>query len=169
MTIACCQPAQAEAYLQLCAQIDAQTPFMMLEAGERNLDAVGLQDGLAAMLSHEDQRIFLAWEQSQPVAYINISRKPFLRVQHVFYVVLGVLRSHWGRGLGAALLEQAQTWAVSVGGTRLELTVAEHNQRAIALYARHGFVLEGCRKNSMWVSGEYVNELYMAKLCGPES
>nr|MBV6630602.1 GNAT family N-acetyltransferase [Oceanococcus sp. HetDA_MAG_MS8] len=166
MEIKSCQPTQAQAYLELCAQIDAQTPYMMLEAGERALQAPDLQAGLTTMLSNDDQRIFLAWEAVRPMAYINISRKPFNRVQHVFYLVLGVLRSHWGRGIGTALLEHAEDWAVSVGGTRLELNVMEHNQRAITLYQRLGFTQEGCRKNSMWVSGEYVNELYMAKLCG---
>lgn len=168
MEIKPCQPTQAQAYLELCAQIDAQTPFMMLEAGERNLQAPELQAGIASMLSNDDQRIFLAWEDAVPVAYINVSRKPFSRVQHVFYLVLGVLHSHWGRGIGSALLRHAQSWALELGATRLELTVAEHNQRAIDLYQRHGFVVEGCRRQSLWVSGEYVNELYMAKLCaGP--
>jgi RimJ/RimL family protein N-acetyltransferase len=32
------------------------------------------------------------------------------------------------------------------------------------LYEKSGFVVEGIKKNAMFVDGEYVDEYYMAKL-----
>jgi RimJ/RimL family protein N-acetyltransferase len=39
-----------------------------------------------------------------------------------------------------------------------------HNERAIGLYRRMGFCSEGIRRHSMRVSGQFVDELMMAKL-----
>jgi RimJ/RimL family protein N-acetyltransferase len=39
-----------------------------------------------------------------------------------------------------------------------------HNEAAIALYQKMGFMVEGTKRDSMRVNGQYVDELYMAKL-----
>jgi RimJ/RimL family protein N-acetyltransferase len=41
-----------------------------------------------------------------------------------------------------------------------------HNQRAFRLYERMGFVVEGRRRECLLVDGDFVDELYMAKLLG---
>lgn len=48
--------------------------------------------------------------------------------------------------------------------TRLELTVRCDNEPAIHLYRKNGFVVEGVKKHTMRVNGEYVDEYTMAKL-----
>jgi RimJ/RimL family protein N-acetyltransferase len=47
---------------------------------------------------------------------------------------------------------------------RLELTVMTHNEAGIALYRRPGFEIEGVKKQSLLMDGQYVDEYYMAKL-----
>ncbi len=37
-----------------------------------------------------------------------------------------------------------------------------HNERAVGLYQKVGFEIEGTRKNSLFVNGKYVDEYYMA-------
>jgi RimJ/RimL family protein N-acetyltransferase len=39
-----------------------------------------------------------------------------------------------------------------------------HNERAIRLYKKMGFEIEGTKKHSLLISGSYVDEYYMAKL-----
>jgi RimJ/RimL family protein N-acetyltransferase len=60
-------------------------------------------------------------------------------------------------------------WAEKHDVHRLELTVMSHNERAIGLYRRHGFELEGTRRHSVRVEGAYVDELAMARLGTPRS
>jgi len=50
-----------------------------------------------------------------------------------------------GRGIGAALMTAATSWAKSQGATRLELEVRASNATAIRLYERFGLRLEGLR------------------------
>lgn len=55
-------------------------------------------------------------------------------------------------------------WAKKSQLHRLELTVIEHNEQAVHLYKKMGFEVEGVKRNSLLIDGQYVNELYMAKL-----
>jgi RimJ/RimL family protein N-acetyltransferase len=48
-----------------------------------------------------------------------------------------------GRGVGGALLAGCVEWARSVGAHKVSLQVFAHNDAAIALYRRFGFVEEG--------------------------
>lgn len=50
-----------------------------------------------------------------------------------------VLREAHGRGFGAALMVAAEDLARRWGADALWLGVWEHNQKALAFYARHGF------------------------------
>jgi ribosomal protein S18 acetylase RimI-like enzyme len=51
-----------------------------------------------------------------------------------------VRASHRGRGIGAALLAAAQSWARANGKPALTLRVFPDNDGALALYRAHGFV-----------------------------
>jgi putative acetyltransferase len=76
---------------------------------------------------------------------------------------MGVAASHRGRGIGAALLRATVDAATSRGLTRIELVVRADNEVAIALYARHGFELEGRLRGYMVVDGVAHDALQMAK------
>ena len=75
---------------------------------------------------------------------------------------LMVAKSHRGRGIGTALLEQAVAWGRRSGVRKLELHVFPWNAPAIALYERFGFVREGYRKGHYRRDGEYVDAILMA-------
>jgi len=74
---------------------------------------------------------------------------------------VGVLREHRGKGIGTALIRSAIEMAKRAGLTRIELTVREHNARAIALYERLGFVREGTKRNAVRVDGKYEDLICM--------
>jgi RimJ/RimL family protein N-acetyltransferase len=80
------------------------------------------------------------------------------------YIVIGILQSYSGQGIGAKLFERLEQWAREEEFHRLELTVMTHNHRAIGLYNKMGFKVEGVKKHSLFVNGEYVDEYYMSKL-----
>jgi putative acetyltransferase len=66
------------------------------------------------------------------------------------------------RGIGWALLEQAADWARAAGVRKLELHVFPHNEPAIRLYEKFGFVREGYRKAHFRRGATYVDAILMA-------
>jgi ribosomal protein S18 acetylase RimI-like enzyme len=59
--------------------------------------------------------------------------------RHGHISVIAVAADAEGRGVGAALMAYAETWAVERGHCRLTLSVFEGNRRAQRLYERCGF------------------------------
>ncbi|OHV12930.1 GNAT family N-acetyltransferase [Kushneria phosphatilytica] len=87
------------------------------------------------------------------------------RVAHVRTLGIGVHPNYAGRGIGSALLRSAIDLADNwLNVTRLSLGVYSHNQRAIALYERHGFVREGLSRGLAFGHGRYLDSIEMARL-----
>ena len=97
----------------------------------------------------------------------------WLHVEALWFGVgeLGMLVAHdWrGRGVGSALLEAAIEWARERELHKLSLGVFTHNEPAIALYRKFGFVEEGRRvKHFRRANGELWDAFEMGLLLRPD-
>lgn len=90
---------------------------------------------------------------------------PSLRRRHAMMLGISVVGAWQGRGVGRALMQalcdHADRW---LGLRRLELQVYADNHRAIALYRRFGFELEGTHRGYALRDGVLVDSLSMARL-----
>lgn len=62
------------------------------------------------------------------------------KVRHRAEFGISILRDYWGFGLGSAMTDACIRCAREAGYAQLELTVVAENERAVALYQKHGFV-----------------------------
>jgi RimJ/RimL family protein N-acetyltransferase len=100
--------------------------------------------------------------RSALVGRLSIARDPHPASRHVADLGLMVAASARRRGIGWALLEQAVEWARGSGVRKLELHVFPHNEPAIRLYERFGFVREGLRLRHYRRGRELVDAILMA-------
>lgn len=156
--------SDSEQFLLLCKCLDRETQFMMLEPGERTTNVEEQRHLIQNILASENQTIFVVDDESRLVGYLGAYGGGFHRNSHSAYIVTGVLQESAGRGLGKRLFEALNNWAVDQNIHRLELTVMCHNERAVHLYQKMGFEIEGIKRDSLQVDGRYVDEYYMAKL-----
>jgi putative acetyltransferase len=88
-----------------------------------------------------------------------------LRRRHVALIGISVAPEAQRRGVGTALMQAmcdyADGWAQLL---RIELTVFTDNERAIALYRRFGFRIEGTHRGYALRHGVYVDAHCMARL-----
>jgi len=155
-------PDDAAALLRLKQRLDQETSFMLLEAGERDASVPTLAGELEGAARSGNSVVIVAEIGGELAGYIELTGGTFHRNQATAYVVIGVLAVAGGKGVGRGLLEEAKRWAVAHGVHRLELTVMAHNHRAIGLYERTGFSIEGRRSECLLIDGQFVDELYMA-------
>lgn len=106
--------------------------------------------------------VFVAEGDEGIVGRLSVGRDPHPASAHVADLGLMVAAGHRRRGIGWALLEEAVSWAQSVGVRKLELHVFPHNTGAIALYERFGFEREGYRKRHYLRPDGYVDAILMA-------
>lgn len=156
----------AESLLELKLLLDGETRFMMLEPGERQETAAEVAVRLQEIERRDNCVLLVADDGSSLLGYIEADGGRFCRNRHSAHVVIGVRQSESGRGIGTALLRELNVWAEESGVHRLELTVMAHNSRAIALYEKAGYAVEGGRRDSLFVEGRYVDELALARITG---
>jgi putative acetyltransferase len=87
------------------------------------------------------------------------------KMRHSAWVGIAVHDAFYGRGVGRALMEKlldlADRW---LGLLRVDLTVVANNTRAIGLYEKLGFVLEGTQRKASYYDGQYWDVLCMARV-----
>ncbi|HLR52187.1 MAG TPA: GNAT family N-acetyltransferase [Candidatus Avamphibacillus sp.] len=85
------------------------------------------------------------------------------RAPHAF-VLIGIHPDYRGQGIGSKLFAHLEQWANERDIHRLELTVVCENEAGVASYKKHGFEVEGTKRDSLFIDGTYYDEYYMAKL-----
>lgn len=154
----------AAAFQELCLALDQETDFMMLEPGERPADLSWQESRIQRWLAEANETVLVCAQGSELAGFVGVVGGGYRRNRHSAYLVIGVRQKYAGRGFGAQLLSAAEDWARRQGLHRLELTVMTHNQRAVALYRKMGFEIEGVRQDALRVNGRYVDEYAMSKL-----
>ena len=164
VTVRQIREADAAAFLELCRRLDEETQLMMLEPGERQTSLAEQSRQIRHVLARSNQTILVAEVEGELVGYVAAYGGDFRRNRHCAHVVAGVRQAFGGRGVGTKLFSEFESWAGRGGIHRLELTVMAHNDRAIRLYRKAGYEIEGTKRDSLLVNGSYVDEYYMAKL-----
>lgn len=156
------RPQDAVASIALRKALFGETDFLLYAPDEYVTTPEELSAQFERVATSGHSRSLLADFDGTPVGLLGAIGSSVPRLRHAAQVYIGVLRSHWGRGAGSALLAEALAWAPRVGISRLELFVMKDNARAIALYERLGFRVEGARQRAYIINGRPVDDLLMA-------
>ncbi|ELA8351674.1 MULTISPECIES: GNAT family N-acetyltransferase [Vibrio] len=158
------RPSDAQSVLELMYQLDRESKFMMLEEGERTTTLEQQVQILESFTESNSKVMFVISNEQEVCGFAVGIGNTANRNRHSMYCVMGIRQSASGCGYGKQLLDKLEIWALEHEFTRLELTVMCHNVRAFNLYRKHGFEVEGTKRNSLKVDGKYINEFYMSKL-----
>jgi len=152
----------AEALARLMSDEDVisallQTPYPGVEAWRKRLET---------QAADTDAIHLVAVHGSEVVASAGLHGHPNLpRLRHSAMLGIAVARAWQGRGVGSELmrrlLDLADNW---LGLLRVELSVYTDNARAIAMYRRHGFEMEGTLRAFGLRHGRYDDVYTMARL-----
>ena len=103
----------------------------------------------------------MAEDAGRVVGYIDVRVAPY----GVASVAMAILDGYRGRGVGTRLVERGTEWAKRAGAHKLALEVWPHNDRALGLYKKLGFVEEGrLRRHYRRRSGELWDAVVMGLL-----
>lgn len=155
-------PEDTKAFHAFLHQLDQETRFMLYEPSERSASEAETRKRIEA--TGENAFLVVAEDEGKIVGFLASNRGHAKRIQHCAYIVVGMLQAIQGQGLGQRFFEELEKWAMERGILRLELTVMTTNERAIKLYKKVGFKIEGIKEKSCLVDGVWMDEYYMGKL-----
>lgn len=99
--------------------------------------------------------------EGEVVGWLELSRPVTDLTRHTATLGVSLLPSYRNAGLGTALMRSAEQAGRERGIEKLELTVRSTNTRAVALYERLGWQLEGRAVRAFKQEGVYEDRLYM--------
>ena len=105
-------------------------------------------------------------QEGVPVGMFKLVPQQY-RNSHVVYLGgLAIDPLFAGKGFARRMLQEIKVMAIQKGFTRIELTVAVINEKAIRLYEQAGFLQEGRLRNFTFLASEnrYIDEVIMSCL-----
>jgi RimJ/RimL family protein N-acetyltransferase len=151
-------------YLDL---VCGETEFLSFGAGEFGMSLEEEMIYLEQSREADNRFYIVATVDGEIVATLGFDggRRP--RLRHTGEFGITVRKSHWGLGIGSTLLDLMIGWAHASGCVKkINLRVRVDNTRAIQLYEKKGFVVEGTVRRDLCVHGTFHDHLLMGLIVG---
>lgn len=160
-------PDDAAALTALFAAIDDESKFLLFEPGERTRGPDEWRQRIEEIRSGGSaDEFFVADDEdaAQLVGVLVAMGDARQRLKHSASLLVAVRQAYAGQGIATRLFVAMEAWARQRGLHRLSLQVQADNHRAVALYHRWGFCVEGFHRHAVRLDGAWVDDYTMAKL-----
>ncbi|UJF27083.1 GNAT family N-acetyltransferase [Planococcus sp. 107-1] len=146
-------------------QIDGETENMDREKGEAYIDCTGFEKIIEEDTQAPNHLFLVAEVDGAIVGFSRCEGNSLKRTAHKVEFGVCMLQAYWGYGIGGALLSETLDWTDAAGIKKVVLTVLETNEKAIKLYEKHGFNVEGIlRQDKLLSDGNYYNTVVMGRI-----
>lgn len=140
--------------------VGGETTYLSFEKDEYPLNVQEQIEAIKALEGNQTNiMLIMDGDEIAGIATINSSHK--IKARHEGELGIVVAKKYQGQGIGTELITQLITWARGNGvTTRIRLDTRADNPKAVALYMKFGFIVEGCCRNSTLLNGKYY-DLYI--------
>jgi RimJ/RimL family protein N-acetyltransferase len=165
LTIREATKADASALLQHVKKVGDESDFLTFSGSEFNYSLAEEEAIIEKHRQNPNQIFLLGFVNGEVVSVMNVEASQKPRLQHIGEFGISVVKAHWGKGVGSAMIQFMIHWAKNTGLIRkINLRVVEKNTSAIHLYKKLGFEMEGRIKRDFWVNGEFQDAYCMGIL-----
>lgn len=151
---------------KLLKTVALESDFLAQDARSSVLNAEQLASYIDSRQSIPNEICLVAKLNHEVIGVCNVTSDQDTKTSHIGDVFIAVAKPYWGNGIGQFLMEIMIDWANNTPAIcRLELTVQARNERAVHLYQKFGFDIEGTKKRGARTkNGEFLDVCLMAKL-----
>ncbi|MBC2909844.1 GNAT family N-acetyltransferase [Staphylococcus hominis] len=153
-----------EALTTLLTKIYDESDYTLYNPGEFNPSVSSISNLLERVITSPRNTIYVAEADDQLVGCIFVTTEKYERTQHEAIITLGVTKFYQKKGIGLALINAVEAWALNHNIKRLQASVVPENTHALMLLKGAGFNIEGELKNKLLINNQYFNKYIMAKL-----
>jgi RimJ/RimL family protein N-acetyltransferase len=148
-------------------QIDGETENLDREQGEAYIDESGFKQIIKNDTESDNHLFLVAEADGKIIGFSRCEGNKLKRTSHKVEFGVCVLKDYWGYGVGKNFLEETVHWADANRIKKISLSVLETNEKAIKLYEKYGFEVEGIlRKDKILSDGNYYNTILMGRFNG---
>ncbi len=151
--------------LQLAKSVIAEEIYQLTTAAEFNMTIEAEEKWIEAHKTNPNHIILIAEMDSKIVGMLDFANGRRQRIAHTGEFGMSVELSARNQGIGSLLLQSLIEWTVENKTIeKIGLNVHSNNERAIALYKKMGFEIEGVRKHDLkYGDGQYIDTVVMGR------
>lgn len=155
--------ADAERVLSTLNTILRETDYI-IESQPLSLD--DMVSFIADRQNRPNELCLIAKIDSEVIGILNIASSTLYQMDHIGDLFIAIKERYVGNGLGQAMVDMAIDWSKQSDIIRrLELTVQKRNKRAIHVYEKFGFEIEGTKERGIKTkNGEFLDLYLMSKM-----
>lgn len=148
----------------LRVQLDGETENLDRESGEGYMDESDFEKLIQRDTESKRNLFLVAVVHNEIVGFSRCEGNELKRLAHKVEFGVCIAKEYWGYGIGKGFLQQSILWAESASMKKMTLNVLETNKKAIDLYEKFGFEVEGVLKNDKVLSdGKYYSTVVMGR------
>lgn len=145
--------------------IAGESDNLMFGPGELTITVEDEAKFIGNAIKSENQYFVIAEIDGKIIGSLNFAAGTRPRLAHIGEFGVSVLKEYWGNEIAYELIKNLIQWAKDGGTiTKIDLQVREDNERALCLYKKLGFEIEGLLRRSFLINGQYYNSYYMGKI-----
>lgn len=155
----------ASGLLKYIEEISGESEMNSFSPGEFDITEEKEKEILRICKESPNKLYLIAAIEGKIVGSLSISGSTRNRIRHVGEFGMSVSKEHWGKGIGRALLCTLLKWSKDEGNLKkVNLRVRTDNNRAIDLYLKNGFEVEGRIRRDFCVDAIYYDHYCMGKI-----
>jgi RimJ/RimL family protein N-acetyltransferase len=155
----------AAAILELSKDVIGEEIYQLTSGAEFKMTIDAEEKWIESHLANPNHIILVAEMNSKIVGLLDLSNGHRQRIVHTGEFGMSVEKSVRDQGIGSLLLQVLIDWAAQNKTIeKIGLNVHSNNERAIGLYKKMGFEIEGIRKRDLkYGDGQYVDTTVMGR------
>lgn len=155
----------ADLLISFIKDADSETDFLLREADEFNITHENEIRFIEGKRDNKNELLLTAKINGKIVGSLGFASSTYRRGKHKGQFGIVVLRKYWGYGIGSKMLSLLIDWADNIGLVKIALEVDADNERAITIYKKFGFEVEGTLKYNKYMGqGIYKDSILMARI-----
>ena len=147
----------AQGIIEYIKKVSDETDSLISGSEERQLDVKREEEFLQSIRHLTLEKMFLYEISGKIVGICNLKGINKVRIRHRTELGITVLKDYWSRGIASELINYAVDYCRLNSIKKIELTVRTDNERALKLYKKAGFEIEGEIKSFFYINGIYYN------------
>lgn len=141
--------------------VGGETSYLSFEKDEYPMNVKEQEEEIRSLEGKKASIMLLAMDGEEIAGIATIHSSAKIKARHDGELGIVVAKKYQGQGIGTELIRQLIDWAKGNSvTTRISLDTCADNVKAVELYMKFGFVVEGCRRNSTLLDGKYY-DLYV--------
>ncbi|MEG2789755.1 MAG: GNAT family N-acetyltransferase [Romboutsia sp.] len=155
----------AKAIIDFYNIVGEETTYLSFGEGEYRVTVQQQENMIESVNLSDNNYMILATINEEIIGIGTISSNQKKKGKHVGILGIVISDKYCNLGLGKIMMDDLITWCKNNNiTTKVSLSVREDNPRAIALYKKCGFEVEGILKNETYIDGEFFNIVTMGKI-----